>query len=277
MQAAEEQAAIYDGDLENTLADCVARGDLEPLFEPVVDPAARQVVGYRSSVRGPFYSPLRLPDVLLDVARRSRVLASYGIAAREATVTAAAGLRPDDLLFLGCAAGRAAQRRRRRRQRVLLPEQGAGAAARGVRDRRRRPRDQHCLHAAHARRRARPRLPALHLGAGGAVHSRSSSSPRRLRTSCASTRCWSPDLGVELTPVEVVQLLVRFAGRTGAQLIATGVRDAGAAPAARAQRGRALLRRGVRARRHAAAAGDVPGVSGPRTASPVRPFGCAQA
>ena len=32
-------------------------------------------------------------------------------------------------------------------------------------------------------------------------------------------------LGVELTSIEVVQLLVRFAGRTGAQLIATGVRE----------------------------------------------------
>ena len=105
MQAAEEQAAVYDRDLEATLADCVSRGDLEPLFEPVVDPVAREVIGYRSSVRGPFYSPLRLPDVLLDVVRRSQVLASYGVVAREATVSAAAGLRPDDLLFLGCAAG----------------------------------------------------------------------------------------------------------------------------------------------------------------------------
>ena len=41
MQAAEEQAALYDRDLEATLADCVSRGDLEPLFEPVVDPARR--------------------------------------------------------------------------------------------------------------------------------------------------------------------------------------------------------------------------------------------
>ena len=72
MQAADEQAALYDADLEKTLADCVERGELEPLFEPVVDPAARPVIGYRSSVRGPFYSPLRLPDVLLDVARRSQ-------------------------------------------------------------------------------------------------------------------------------------------------------------------------------------------------------------
>ena len=105
MQAASEGAAAYDAELEKTLAACVEGDELEPLFEPVVEPAVATVIGYRSSVRGPFYSPLRLPDVLLDVARRSRLLASYGIAARAATVTAAAGLRPDDLLFLGCAAG----------------------------------------------------------------------------------------------------------------------------------------------------------------------------
>jgi EAL domain-containing protein (putative c-di-GMP-specific phosphodiesterase class I) len=34
-------------------------------------------------------------------------------------------------------------------------------------------------------------------------------------------------LGDDLTAVDVVQLLVRFAGRVHAQLIATGVRDAG--------------------------------------------------
>jgi hypothetical protein len=104
MQAAAQQAAVFDAELEQTLADCCEHGELEPLFEPIVDPRGAIVLGYRSSVRGPFYSPLRLPDVLLDVARRSSLLASYGIAAREATVSAAAGLRPDDLLFLGCAA-----------------------------------------------------------------------------------------------------------------------------------------------------------------------------
>ena len=33
-------------------------------------------------------------------------------------------------------------------------------------------------------------------------------------------------IGVEQTPIEVVQLLVRFSDRVGAQLIATGVRNA---------------------------------------------------
>lgn len=104
MEAAAAEAAQFESDLERLLVECVARGELEPLFEPVVDPAAQAVVGYRSSMRGPAYSPLRLPDVLLDVARRSERFASYGIAAREAAMSAATGLQPEDLLFLGCTA-----------------------------------------------------------------------------------------------------------------------------------------------------------------------------
>ena len=224
MQAAEEQAAIYDGDLEDTLTDCVARGDLEPLFEPVVDPAARQVVGYRSSVRGPFYSPLRLPDVLLDVARRSRVLGSYGIAAREATVTAAAGLRADDLLFLGCAAGE-------------LPNAAVVAVS-----------EFYSLNKALVPQHVVFEIDADDLATNTASTLRTLADVRDLgfllcisglaaqftaleliAEAAPDFLCLDPvlvsGLGVELTSVEVVQLLVRFAGRTGAQLIATGVRE----------------------------------------------------
>ena len=63
-------------------------------------------------------------------------------------------------------------------------------------------------------------------GLGGAVHRPRAHRRGRARTSCASIRCWSPASATTSPPVEVVQLLVRFAGRTGAQLIATGVRDA---------------------------------------------------
>jgi EAL domain-containing protein (putative c-di-GMP-specific phosphodiesterase class I) len=224
MQAAEEQAAIYDGDLEDTLTDCVARGDLEPLFEPVVDPAARQVVGYRSSVRGPFYSPLRLPDVLLDVARRSQVLGSYGIVAREATVTAAAGLQADDLLFLGCAAGE-------------LPNAAVVAVS-----------EFYSLNKALVPQHVVFEIDADDLATNTASTLRTLADVRDLGfllcisglaaqfTALELIAAAAPDflcldpvlvsgLGVELTSVEVVQLLVRFAGRTGAQLIATGVRE----------------------------------------------------
>jgi len=224
MQAADEQAAIYDRDLEDTLTDCVARGDLEPLFEPVVDPAARQVVGYRSSVRGPFYSPLRLPDVLLDVARRSRGLASYGIVAREATVTAAAGLQADDLLFLGCAAGE-------------LPNAAVVAVS-----------EFYSLNKALVPQHVVFEIDADDLATNTASTLRTLADVRDLgfllcisglaaqftaleliAEAAPDFLCLDPvlvaGLGVELTSVEVVQLLVRFAGRTGAQLIATGVRE----------------------------------------------------
>jgi EAL domain-containing protein (putative c-di-GMP-specific phosphodiesterase class I) len=102
MQAAEREWLIYDDELERTLADAVANHSLEPLFQPVVDVAARRVLGYHTAIRGPFYSPLRLPDVLDEVARRSALLPSYGIETRELAVTKAVGLAPDELLMLSC-------------------------------------------------------------------------------------------------------------------------------------------------------------------------------
>ncbi len=223
MQAAGEGAAVFDAELEKTLAACVAGGELEPLFEPVVEPAAATVIGYRSSVRGPFYSPLRLPDVLLDVARRSSLLASYGVAAREATVTAAVGLRPDDLLFLGCAAGE-------------LPNAAVVAVS-----------EFYSLNQALVPQHVVFEIDADELGTNTASSLRTLSDVREMGFQLclsglgaqftaleliAEARpeflCLDPtlvaNLGGELTPVEVVQLLVRFSDRIGAQLIATGVR-----------------------------------------------------
>jgi EAL domain-containing protein (putative c-di-GMP-specific phosphodiesterase class I) len=222
MQAAGEQAALYDGELEATLADCVEHGDLEPLFEPVVDPVAREVVGYRSSVRGPFYSPLRLPDVLLDVARGSQVLASYGIAAREATVSAAVGLRPDDLLFLGCAAGE-------------LPNAAVVAVS-----------EFYSLNQTLVPQHVVFDIDAADLGTATASTLRTLADVRDLGFQlCVSGLgaqftaleliaearpdflCPDPVLVAalehDLTALEVLQLLVRFAARVGAQLVATGV------------------------------------------------------
>jgi EAL domain-containing protein (putative c-di-GMP-specific phosphodiesterase class I) len=223
MQAAAESATAYDAELEKTLAACVEGGELEPLFEPVVEPAATAVIGYRSSVRGPFYSPLRLPDVLLDVARRSSLLASYGIAAREATVTAAAGLRPDDLLFLGCAAGE-------------LPNAAVVAVS-----------EFYSLNQALVPQHVVFEIDADELTTNSASSLRTLADVREMGFQLclsglgdhftaleliAEARpeflCLDPTLvaniGGELTPLEVVQLLVRFSDRIGAQLIATGVR-----------------------------------------------------
>jgi EAL domain-containing protein (putative c-di-GMP-specific phosphodiesterase class I) len=223
MQAAGEGAAAYEEELEKTLAACVEGGELEPLFEPVVEPAAMVVIGYRSSVRGPFYSPLRLPDVLLDVARRSDLLASYGVAARAATVTAAAGLRPDDLLFLGCAAAE-------------LPNAAVVALS-----------EFYSLNKALVPQHVVFEIDADELGTNTASSLRTLANVREMGFQlCLSGLgaqftaleliaeakpdflCLDPTLvaglGGELTPVEVVQLLVRFSDRIGAQLVATGVK-----------------------------------------------------
>jgi len=226
MQAAEAQAAVYDADLQSTLAGCISREELEPLFEPVVDAEGRSVVGYRSSVRGPFYSPLRLPDVLLDVARRSTMLPAYGIAAREATVTAAGGLRADDLLFLGCAAAE-------------LPNAAVVAVS-----------EFYSLNQALVPQHVVFEIGADDLSVNTASTLRTLTDVRDfgfllgisgLGAHFATLEliaeaepdylCLDPVLVAavehELTSVEVVQLLVRFGDRIGARVIASGVREAG--------------------------------------------------
>jgi EAL domain-containing protein (putative c-di-GMP-specific phosphodiesterase class I) len=104
MEAAESDAVRYDAELEATLAELLASEDIEPLFQPIVDVRRKGVIAYHATSRGPFYSPLRLADVLIDVARRSPLLGTYGVAARAAAVGKAVGLMPEELLFVGCAA-----------------------------------------------------------------------------------------------------------------------------------------------------------------------------
>jgi len=224
MQAAEEQAAVYDLELEKTLANCVEEGELEPLFEPVVDLAAQVVVGYRSSLRGPFYAPLRLPDVLLDVARRSSLLPAYGVAARAATVEAAVGLEPDDLLFVWCAAAE-------------LPN-AAVVALSEFYSLNQSLVPQHVVFeidgdelrtntASTLRTLANVREMGFQLCLAGL--GAQFTTLELIAEASPDFLCLDPVLvaGVtdEQTSVEVVQLLVRFAGRVGAQLIATGVRS----------------------------------------------------
>ncbi len=224
MQAAEEQAALYEQELEKTLAHCVEEGELEPLFEPVVDLETRAAIGYRSSLRGPFYAPLRLPDVLLDVARRSSLLPAYGVAARAATVEAAAGLEPDDLLFVWCAAAE-------------LPNAAVVALS-----------EFYSLNQALVPQHVVFEIDADELRTNTASTLRTLANVREMgfqlclaglgaqfttleliAEASPDFLCLDPVLvaGVtgEQTAVEVVQLLVRFAGRVGAQLVATGVKS----------------------------------------------------
>lgn len=224
MQAADKQARVYASDLEKTLADCIRRGELEPLFEPVVETAGPSVIGYRSSVRGPFHSPLRLPDVLLDVARRSSQLASYGAAARAAAVSAAVGLRPDDLLFLDCTAPE-------------LPNAAVVALS-----------EFYSLNPALVPQHVVFEIEGAELGVNAASNLRTIANVRdmgfQISVAGVGAQFATLDLIAEMrpeflsldpalvanldtspTPVEVVQLLVRFAARIGAQLVATGVRE----------------------------------------------------
>jgi len=223
MEAAAGSAAAYEDDLRRALTACVEHGELEPLFEPLVEPSAGTVLGYRSSVRGPFFSPLRLPDVLLDVARRSALLESYGVAARAATVSRAADLRPDDLLFVGCTAGE-------------LPNAAVVALS-----------EFYSLNRALVPQHVVFELDAEELTSNTASLLRTLADVRQMGFQlCLASLgghftslelvaeaepdylCLDPVLvaGVceQVTAVDVVQLLVRFGDRIGAQVIATGVR-----------------------------------------------------
>jgi EAL domain-containing protein (putative c-di-GMP-specific phosphodiesterase class I) len=223
MEAAAGSAAAYDDGLRRTLAACVEHGELEPLFEPVVEPAAGEVLGYRSTVRGPFYSPLRLPDVLLDVARRATMLEAYGVAARAATVASAVGLRPGDLLFVGCAAGE-------------LPNAAVVALS-----------EFYSLNRVLVPQHVVFELDAEELTVNTASLLRTLADVREMGFQlCLSSLgghftslelvaeaapdflCLDPALvagiGDQPTAVDVVQLLVRFGDRIGAQVVATGVR-----------------------------------------------------
>ena len=98
MQTADRLWLLYDDELERTLADAVENHGLAP-FVFVDVAAARRVLGYHTAIRG--HSPLRLPDVLDEVARRcSALLPSYGIETRDAPSPRQLSLAPDELLVL---------------------------------------------------------------------------------------------------------------------------------------------------------------------------------
>jgi EAL domain-containing protein (putative c-di-GMP-specific phosphodiesterase class I) len=160
------------------------------------------------------------------VARRSSVLPAYGIAAREATVGAATGLSPDDLLFLGCAAAE-------------LPNAAVVAVSefyslnRGLVP-------QHVVFEIDADDLATNTASTLRtlddvrdlgflLGISGL--GAQFTTLELIAEAEPDFLCLDPALVAtvedQLTPVEVVQLLVRFGDLAGARLIASGVRGSG--------------------------------------------------
>jgi EAL domain-containing protein (putative c-di-GMP-specific phosphodiesterase class I) len=222
MQAADVQAAAYDAQLDQTLLDCLSRNDLEAVFEPIIDMARHVLVGYHATVRGPFYSPLRLPDVLNDVARRSRHLAAFGIQARETEVAAAEGLQPDELLMMDCAAAEQpnaavlALSEFYSLNKALVPQRVVFAIEAG---------DLSVNTASTLRTLANIRemgfqLCVTRLGSEFTALERvAAASPEMLALDPALIAHADSDP----TLIDVVQLLVRFADRTGAQLLAPGV------------------------------------------------------
>ena len=182
-------------------------------------------------MRGPFYSPLRLPDVLLDVARRSALLPSYGVAARAATGRA----RRSGCARTTCSSWAAPP--------AELPNAAVVAVS-----------EFYSLNRSLVPQHVVFEIDADELGANTASTLRTLADVRDM-----GFQLCVAGLGAQFTTLELiaearpdflcldpvlvdgrgerghtrrgVQLLVRFADRIGAQLIATGVRDERAAAA----------------------------------------------
>jgi EAL domain-containing protein (putative c-di-GMP-specific phosphodiesterase class I) len=86
----------------DTAAGVMRSGALQMLYQPIVDLAGQDVIGYEALARGPVGSPLESPAELFGAAHREGILAVFDRACREQALAEApeCGLGADDLLFL---------------------------------------------------------------------------------------------------------------------------------------------------------------------------------
>jgi EAL domain-containing protein (putative c-di-GMP-specific phosphodiesterase class I) len=86
----------------DTAAGVMHGGGLRMLYQPIVELAEQDVIGYEALARGPVGSPLELPAELFGAAHREGILADFDRACREHALAEAPerGLGADDLLFL---------------------------------------------------------------------------------------------------------------------------------------------------------------------------------
>jgi len=85
-----------------SVADLVADGQLRVVYQPIVDLAGGEVVGYEALARGPVGSVLESPAALFEAARRQSVVPQLDRACRRQALRGAvdAGLDPCLFLFL---------------------------------------------------------------------------------------------------------------------------------------------------------------------------------
>ena len=86
----------------DTAAGVMRSGALRMLYQPIVELAGEDVIGYEALARGPVGSPFEHPAELFGAVRREGILGDFDRACREQALTEApeCGLDADDLLFL---------------------------------------------------------------------------------------------------------------------------------------------------------------------------------
>lgn len=86
----------------STIHDLIARGDVRPVYQPLVDLATGDVVGFEALARGPEGSDLERPDQLFAAAREAGVVGELDWVCKTAAVRGAveAKLRPPLALFI---------------------------------------------------------------------------------------------------------------------------------------------------------------------------------
>jgi EAL domain-containing protein (putative c-di-GMP-specific phosphodiesterase class I) len=93
----------FSATTERSALDRVVRGgELRALYQPLVDLATLDTIGYEALARGPAGSALERPDQLFDAAAREGLVAKLDLACREAAVAGAAeaGLGVGATLFV---------------------------------------------------------------------------------------------------------------------------------------------------------------------------------
>lgn len=78
----------------------MARGELQPVFQPIVDYRARALLGYEALIRGPEGSALHRPDELFAAAKRCGLALELEHACREASLRAFAQSNLSGRLFI---------------------------------------------------------------------------------------------------------------------------------------------------------------------------------
>ena len=91
---------IKERALQDELLHIIRDKKIQPVFQPIVNLADGEIMGYEALARGPKDSPLHMPSQLFAVAARHRMLLALEHVCREVSIQQAKMLAPGQQLFL---------------------------------------------------------------------------------------------------------------------------------------------------------------------------------